>query len=199
MIEVALTSSRSACTAVRHGGNTLVPPACGCSGCSPHGGSESARPRPKRRRACSPLPRLHRCRISVESGRSDRSPDSNRRARVVVIEINLGNFQTKISALLVTFAPAKASFYLPVNRMHPSETGPISTYLTTHPSPAARRRVWGLKSTKNRPTLILLSSVNTVVSGGDPLHTLAFSTLSCVSVWACGPLNLMKITPLTTI
>jgi len=27
------------------------------------------------------------------------------------------------------------------------------------------------------------------------LHTIAWSGLSCVSVWACGPLNLMKITP----
>jgi len=28
---------------------------------------------------------------------------------------------------------------------------------------------------------------------GDLLHTLAISGLSRVSVWACGPLNLMKI------
>jgi len=29
--------------------------------------------------------------------------------------------------------------------------------------------------------------------GGDLLHTMAISGLSRVSVWACGPLNLMKI------
>ena len=28
---------------------------------------------------------------------------------------------------------------------------------------------------------------------GDLLHTMAISGLSRVSVWACGPLNLMKI------
>ena len=31
--------------------------------------------------------------------------------------------------------------------------------------------------------------------GGDLLHTMAMSGLSRVSVWACGPLNLMKIIP----
>jgi hypothetical protein len=30
---------------------------------------------------------------------------------------------------------------------------------------------------------------------GDLLHTMRISRLSRVSVWACGPLNLMKITP----
>jgi hypothetical protein len=30
---------------------------------------------------------------------------------------------------------------------------------------------------------------------GDLLHTMGISGLSRVSVWACGPLNLMKIAP----